>query len=235
MDNRSYYDEFAGWYENERGRGYHAMLDDLEVELVERYGRGKDVLEAGCGTGLLLARVARFARSAAGVDISAGMLARAAERGLRVAQGSLTALPYPDDAFDVVYSVKVLPHIEDIQTALAEMARVTRPGGVVLAEFYNPRSLRYLVKVLKPPSAISEGTTDEAVFTRYDDAAAIRGYLPANLAWETARGVRIVTPVSHVHRVPGLGALVRAAERGLADLPFARELGGFLIAVLRKQ
>ena len=62
LDNRSYYDEFASWYERERGRGYHQMLDDLELDLVERYGRGADVLEAGCGTGLLLERAARFAR-----------------------------------------------------------------------------------------------------------------------------------------------------------------------------
>ena len=54
MDNRSYYDDFAGWYERERGRGYHRLLDDLELELVRRYGAGKLVLEAGCGTGLLL-------------------------------------------------------------------------------------------------------------------------------------------------------------------------------------
>ena len=31
--NRTYYDDFAGWYERERGKGYHRMLDDLEVEL----------------------------------------------------------------------------------------------------------------------------------------------------------------------------------------------------------
>jgi ubiquinone/menaquinone biosynthesis C-methylase UbiE len=78
MDNRSYYDDFSGWYERKRGHGYHRMIDDLEVELVVRYGRGGDVLEAGCGTGLLLSRVAGFARTAAGGDLSAGMLAQAA-------------------------------------------------------------------------------------------------------------------------------------------------------------
>ena len=39
MDNRSYYDEFADWYEKERGRGYHQLIDDLEIEVVERYSR----------------------------------------------------------------------------------------------------------------------------------------------------------------------------------------------------
>ena len=66
MGNRAYYDDFAGWYERDRHLPYHRMLDDLEVELVERYATGKDVLEVGCGTGLILDRVAAFARGAAG-------------------------------------------------------------------------------------------------------------------------------------------------------------------------
>ncbi len=235
LDNRSYYDDFAGWYEKERGQGYHQMLDDLEVGLVERYGRDRDVLEVGCGTGLILDRAARFARTATGVDLSGGMLARAAARGLRVVQGSATALPIADASVDVAYSFKVLAHVEDITTAMAEMARVVRPGGWVLAEFYNTRSLRRLVKAIKPPSAVSAQTDDEAVYTRYDSPDDIRGYLPPELEWVTARGIRIVTPVAAVHKVPVVGRLVRLAEERLADLPVARELGGFLVAVLRRR
>jgi ubiquinone/menaquinone biosynthesis C-methylase UbiE len=210
------------------------MLDDLEVGLVERYGRGADILEVGCGTGLILSRVAEFAHRATGMDLSAGMLAPAAARGLEVAQASATALPYADESFDVVYSFKVLAHVEAIETALAEMARVTRPGGYVLAEFYNARSLRYLVKRLKPPSAISEQTDDEAVYTRYDTVAEIKSYLPPSLTWRTARGIRIVTPVSQVHQVPGVRKIVRFVEERLADAPVARDLGGFIIAVAQK-
>src|SRR3569623_2434585 len=93
LDNRAYYDDFAGWYERERHLPYHRMLDDLEVEIVERYGKDRDVLEVGCGTGLILDRVSEFARSARGIDLSGGMLARAAQRGLSVAQASATELP----------------------------------------------------------------------------------------------------------------------------------------------
>jgi ubiquinone/menaquinone biosynthesis C-methylase UbiE len=235
LDNRTYYDDFAGWYERERGQGYHQMLDDLEVGLVERYGRGADVLEAGCGTGLLLERIAGFAARARGVDLSAGMLARARARGLEVVQGSVTALPYAAESFDLCCSFKVLAHVADIRGALSEMARVTRPGGFVLAEFYNPLSLRYLVKRLKRPSAISERNHDEAVYTRYDTPARIRSYLPPDLAWETARGVRIATPAASFHRVPGLGRLLARTEAALADAPLLRNLGGFLIAVARKR
>jgi ubiquinone/menaquinone biosynthesis C-methylase UbiE len=234
LDNRAYYDDFAGWYERERHLPYHRMLDDLEVELVERYAAGKQVLEVGCGTGLILDRVAQFAAGSHGIDLSAGMLARAAARGLSVSQASATALPLPDASVDVAYSFKVLAHIPDIAGALSEMARVVRPGGYVIAEFYNARSLRRLVKALKPATAVSETTNDEHVFTRYDDAAAIRGYLPRGLDWVATRGIRVITPVAAMLRVPGLGAAVRWAEHRLADLPIARDHGGFLVAICQK-
>ncbi len=235
MDNRAYYDDFAGWYERDRHLPYHRMLDDLEVELVERYATGKDALEVGCGTGLILDRVAAFARGAAGIDLSAGMLARAARRGLAVAQASATELPIASASVDVAYSFKVLAHIPDIVGALREMTRVVRPGGYVLAEFYNARSIRRLVKAMKPPTAISEQANDEHVYTRYDDARAIRSYLPPDLEWVATRGIRVITPTAAMLRVPVLGAAMRWAEHQLADLPGARDVGGFLVAVCRKR
>lgn len=235
MNAKDYYDEFSAWYERRRGFGYHQLIDDLEVDLVERYGRGASVLEAGCGTGLVLARVATFAREAWGVDLSSGMLAKAQQRRLNVVQGSITHLPFADERFDVVYSFKVLAHVEPIREALAELSRVTRRGGYLLLEFYNPLSLRYLVKVLKPASRISERTTDEAVYTRYDALESIREYLPPGVQIVTMRGVRVVTPVSHVYRIPPLGSVFRRLERKLADAPVFRRLGGFLIVVAQKR
>jgi SAM-dependent methyltransferase len=135
----------------------------------------------------------------------------------------------------VAFCFKVLAHLEDPAAALAEMARVVRPGGWVLAELYNPWSLRRLVKRMKRPTPISERTDDAAVLTRYDDAAAIRRMLPPELSWRTSRGIRIVTPVAAVHRLPGLGAAVRAVERALADLPGARSLGGFLVVCAQRR
>jgi ubiquinone/menaquinone biosynthesis C-methylase UbiE len=231
---KDYYDEFARSYERERGRGYHQLIDDLEVELVERYGRGAAVLEAGCGTGLILERVAGFAEEAWGFDLSSGMLARARRRGLSVVQGSVTDIPFPAARFDVVYSFKVLAHVERIREALAEMARVLRPGGYLLAEFYNPLSLRGLIKRLKPPTAISESTHDHAVFTRYDGLAEVKSYLPPGCHVVTMRGVRVVTPAAALYNLPGVGRLLGGVERRLADAPLFRRLGGFLIVVAQK-
>jgi ubiquinone/menaquinone biosynthesis C-methylase UbiE len=234
---RAYYDEFSEAYEAERSPsrpdGYHALVDDLEVGLVERYAAGRDVLECGAGTGLLLERIARFARSAQGIDLAPGMLRKARARGLDVREASVTAIPFPNASFDVTCAFKVLAHVPEIGRALAEMARVTRPRGVVVAEFYNPLSLRGLVKRFGPAGKISRATRESAVYTRFDAPWVIPRLLPPSLSLEGVRGVRIVTPVAMVMRVPGVRLLFDAAERRLADTR-AAFFGGFYVAVLRK-
>ena len=71
---RDYYDELAATYENYRdGKGpggYHDLVDKLEVSFLDRFAHGRDVLEVGCGTGLLLRKIATLARSARGIDLS---------------------------------------------------------------------------------------------------------------------------------------------------------------------
>jgi SAM-dependent methyltransferase len=161
------------------------------------------------------------------------MLAKARARGLEVAEASVTDLPFGDASFDVTYAFKVLAHVRPIERALAEMARVTRPGGVVLAEFYNPFSLRGLAKRFGPAGWISATTRESSVYTRFDAPWSVPRLLPPSLSLEAARGVRIVTPAAPVMRVPGLRSLMRELERRLADTP-AAQLGGFYVAVLRK-
>jgi ubiquinone/menaquinone biosynthesis C-methylase UbiE len=235
---RAYYDEFSARYEARRGGqdpgGYHDLVDELEVDFVRRFGEARDVLEVGCGTGLLLSQMGGFARSARGVDLSPGMLERARARGLDVVEGSATALPFPDRSFDVACSFKVLAHVQDVGRALAEMARVVRPRGHVIAEFYNPYSLRGLVKKLGPAGAISDSTRESAVFTRFDAPGDVSALLPRDLTLVASRGVRIVTPAAAAMRVPGLGRLLHRAERALCDSPLSR-FGGFWIAAAQKR
>src|SRR5690606_29909901 len=170
--NRAYYDEFSKQYEAHRGdnapRGYHNLLDSLESEYVRRFGEGREVLEVGCGTGLVLERIARFASKAKGIDLSPGMLEKARARGLDVVEGSATDLPFAEESFDVTCSLKVLADVRDIERGLSGMARVTRVGGVVLAELYNPWSLRGLLRRLGPAQKVGEGTRESDVYTRFD-------------------------------------------------------------------
>jgi ubiquinone/menaquinone biosynthesis C-methylase UbiE len=232
---QQYYDRFSANYDNGRDRGYHKLIDDLELGLIKKYGAGQDVFEAGCGTGLLLQQAAGVARKAVGLDLSRGMLGPARARGLPVVQGSLTAVPLPDQSFDLVYSMKVLAHVPPIREAVAELTRLVRPGGHLLLEFYNPYSFRALAKRLGGPGKIAADTNESHVFTRYDTVAQAREYLPANVELVGVRGVRVVTPVSSVYRIAPLGRLFTAVEHAVCDLPLARQLGGFLILIARRQ
>jgi ubiquinone/menaquinone biosynthesis C-methylase UbiE len=236
--NRAYYDAFSAGYERHRGEndpgGYHELLDELEAGFVERFGRGRDVLEVGCGTGLVLERISRFARSAAGLDLSPGMLALAKRRGLVVTEGSATSLPFADASFDVTCAFKVLAHVPDIRAALAEMTRVTRPGGHVVAEFYNPHSLRGLAKRLGPAGRVAHQTNERDVYTRFDAPAAARALFPAECDLVASRGVRIVTPAAALMRIPVVRDALRAAEHALCDSPLGA-FGGFWIAAARKR
>jgi ubiquinone/menaquinone biosynthesis C-methylase UbiE len=91
---RRYYDDFSDSYERGRGYGYHRMIDDLEIQATMPYARGARALELGCGTGLILSRVAEVAEEAVGIDLSEGMAQLARDRGLDVHIGSVCDLPF---------------------------------------------------------------------------------------------------------------------------------------------
>ena len=108
----------------------------LQPFLDARPGR---ILDVGCGTGV-------FARHAAallpdtkvvGLDADAARIAFArahcAAPNAHFEHGDLCAMPFPDNHFDLVYTRFVLVHAKDPTRALQEMARVTRPGGIVMA------------------------------------------------------------------------------------------------------
>jgi len=232
-DNRGYYDAFSARYELGRDAGYHALVDALTVDSLLPYARGRDVLEVGCGTGLILKETAGVARRAAGVDLSAGMLRKARARGLRVVQGDATAIPFASESFDVICAYKVLPHVRDLKASLAEMGRMLRPGGHLLLEFYNRRSLRTLVKRLKPATPVAEDVTDEQVFTRYDTLESFVAALPADFRVVATRGIRVVTPAAQLHSLPVLRTLFGFLERALCDSPL-RAFAGFVTVVARK-
>lgn len=231
-DPESYYDEFATWYERERGRGYHAFLDRMEIGTAAPHIQGREILEAGCGTGLVLEGLAQLAKRAVGVDISAGMLEKARERGLEVVKGSVTDLPFDDDSFDAVVSFKVLAHVPDLGKALAECARVTRPGGTLVLEFYNRNSIRYLVKRLKPAHKVAESTFDDQVHTEYHSWQDILNLLPSNVTPIDQAGIRVLAPTYHFYKLPGIGHITERIEE-LASASALRRFGGFMIGIFR--
>lgn len=109
--------------------------------------QGCAVLDAGCGSGrYILHALRRGAARVTGVDLSPEMLERAdaelrAERNgvpIELLQGSVTALPVPDAWADLTVCGLVVGHLEDLRASLAELCRVTRPGGRVLCSDVHP-------------------------------------------------------------------------------------------------
>ncbi len=100
--------------------------------------RARSVLEVGCGTGIITVELGQLGVGrAVGLDVDEGMLAyaRARTRPGRAGyvQGEAHVLPFPDRAFDGVVCHYLLLWLADPGRGVAEMARVTRPGGHVLA------------------------------------------------------------------------------------------------------
>jgi SAM-dependent methyltransferase len=137
------------WGFNVLGGRKHDVLCRRVIELAGLCG-DEDILDAGCGTGLTTLRIAeQYPKcSVCGIDLSPKMIevARndAAKRGLDVGlrTGSITDLPYPDAAFDVVLTNIMFHHLDlvDKRQAVAEIARVLRPGGRYVSAEFGPRA-----------------------------------------------------------------------------------------------
>lgn len=141
----SHFDAIAGEYD-----------ESLPAHVVEHYLRKRtrfvvdhcplgSGLDVGCGTGVLAARLTQAGFAMTGLDPSSAMLDVMRSRSPEVdaVVGSGTALPFDDASFDLVMSVAVMHHIADpreVSATLAEMVRVTRPGGRVLHWDHNPRN-----------------------------------------------------------------------------------------------
>jgi ubiquinone/menaquinone biosynthesis C-methylase UbiE len=233
-ETKTYYDDFSGWYENERHHGYHAMIDELELDVLRPLAKDRKALDVGCGTGLIMQGLNGVASGITGVDLSQGMLGLAKKRGFQVAQGVAGNLPFADESFDLVYSFKVLAHVPEIREALAEMSRVLKPGGYLVAEFYNAHSLRRLAKWIGGPGRISKDRTEADVYTRWDTAKQVLKYFPDQLVWQAWRGVRVFTPAAAVFKLPYVNKILPVAERMAVNSPLCR-FAGFLISVYRKR
>src|SRR5438093_9286758 len=143
-------------------------VEYCKAALDHRYGRypfirelvdfdvwaGLRVLEVGCGQGADLSQFALAGATTHGCDLTSKHCAISREfvntTGGRAAivQADARAPPYPSNSFDLVYSFGVLLLIEDLDTVIAEIHRVLKPGGAVVVMFYNRQILLYYLKTL---------------------------------------------------------------------------------------
>lgn len=123
--------------------GARLVYQPLAAELVCRAPhplRDRLVLDAGAGTGLGSAELARVGARPIAVDRSLGMLAWQRCTRPPAVVGDLTRLPLRDGAVDDVLAAFVLNHLVDPAAGFTELARVTRPGGALLASVYSTGS-----------------------------------------------------------------------------------------------
>jgi SAM-dependent methyltransferase len=152
-------EERLWWYVGMRAISF-ALLDAAGLE--EAASAGRRLLDSGCGTGAMLRHLGDRGLGF-GIDVAAEALRFCRSRGAQAAQARpapvacarLAALPFPARCFDVVTCFDVIYHrwVEDDRAAVRELARVLRPGGVLLL---RAPALRWLY-----------GAHDEAVFTRH--------------------------------------------------------------------
>ena len=112
-------------------RGFRAFVVPLIQHVVPAPAR---ILDCGCGTGANVEMLSRFGQ-AFGFDLSpVGLRIGREARRTRLVRATVIAVPFPDNAFDLVTSFDVLYSLEepDERTAVAEMFRLTRPGGHAL-------------------------------------------------------------------------------------------------------
>jgi SAM-dependent methyltransferase len=129
------FDVTADAYDRFMGR-FSEPLAELFVEWVD-VRPGQRALDVGCGPGALTARLVERVGvgSVAALDPSDSFVAAARSRfpDLDVRRAAAEQLPYPDDTFDAALAQLVVHFMKDPVAGLREMARVTRPGGVVAA------------------------------------------------------------------------------------------------------
>ncbi|MBN2325913.1 MAG: class I SAM-dependent methyltransferase [Candidatus Omnitrophica bacterium] len=120
---------------------YHVRYQDVCLASV-RKAKGR-VLEVGAGRGDLLLKMPPDSAELFGCDISGDNIAACADRlrrtgrPIHLCHADAEQLPYGSDSFDAVYSLSVLWYLPDYRSAVREMFRVAKPGGLVLFDMYN--------------------------------------------------------------------------------------------------
>lgn len=160
VDNQLY-DRFAAawWDEDENMALLRTAMNPARLGYMRRVlreglrvePRGTICLDVGCGGGLLSEEFAKLGCRVTGVDPSRPSLetarAHAEQKGLEIEYVAAAAedLPFEDSSFDVVYCCDVLEHVDSVEAAVAEVARVLRPGGAYLYDTINRTHLSRLV------------------------------------------------------------------------------------------
>jgi SAM-dependent methyltransferase len=130
---------YEDWYTTPEGEA-HDIVQQRDMNAMIQPARGPQrLLDVGCGTGHWSRFFSALGYEVQGIDISGEMIrtAREISDGCRFDVGNACDLPFPDAAFDITASITALEFIPDQAAAVREMARCTRPGGVLIIGTLN--------------------------------------------------------------------------------------------------
>ena len=118
-------EKYDQWFENPIGRLVREYEGRLLLEMARPH-HGERILDVGCGTGVFTLDLLRAGSHVIGLELSLPMLQR--------------GLPFADNAFDKTVSVTAIEFLEDARSGVAELLRVTKPGGFVVVASLNSLS-----------------------------------------------------------------------------------------------
>jgi ubiquinone/menaquinone biosynthesis C-methylase UbiE len=209
-----------------------ARAEELEAKVARFVLASGDerALDSGTGAGALAFALAPHVREVVAVDLVPELLEQGRSRGERFpnvefVQGDATKLPFEDGSFDLAGSLRTLHHIARPELVVAELARVTRPGGRVLVIDQ--------IAPVDPLAALELNAFERARDSSHARALAdidLRHLFEANeLVLRDARYEREPRELGPYLDLAGCEGEARERAEGLAPKPYVAELGWYLL------
>lgn len=136
-------EKYDRWFTTPIGSLVKKYESELILDLLKPVS-GETILDAGCGTGVFTLDILSAGTRIVGLDISFPMLWRAREKAGGYAfspvLGDIATLPFREGSFDKVISITAIEFISDARSAVAELFRVTKKGGVIVVANLNSLS-----------------------------------------------------------------------------------------------